>query len=85
MKTFTLSDLKNRTGKIVDAAIREPVSLTKHGAPALVIMSQEEFDRRQGAADPRRAYAMDQLPADLARDLAASLEAVTPDSYGDDG
>jgi PHD/YefM family antitoxin component YafN of YafNO toxin-antitoxin module len=61
------------------------VSLTKHGAPALVIMSQEAFDRGQEAADQRRAYAIDELPADLARDLAASLDAVTPDSYGDDG
>jgi len=83
MKTFTLSDLKNHTGKIVDAAIRAPVSLTKHGTDALVIMSREEFDRRGDAADPRRAHGMDDLPADLARDLITSLQDVTADSYDD--
>ena len=84
MKTFTLSDLKNHTGKVVDAAIREPVSLTKHGAEALVIMARDEFDRRTAAADQRRAYAVNELPPELARDLVASLVAVTPESYGDD-
>jgi prevent-host-death family protein len=84
MKTFTLSDLKNHTGKVVDAAIREPVSLTKHGAEALVIMARDEFDRRMAAADSRLAYALNELPAGLAGDLAASLAAVTRDSYGDD-
>lgn len=85
MKAFALSDLKDRAGKIVDAASREPVSLTRPGAPALVLMSQDEFDRRQSAADPRHAYGVDELPPELARDLAASLEAVTPETYGDDG
>ena len=83
MKTFTLSDLKNHTGKVVDAAIRAPVSLTKHGAAALVILSRDEFDRFL-AADPRRSHDLNELPADVARDLVRSLEAVTSNSYGDD-
>jgi len=84
VKNFTLSDLKNHTGKVVDAAIREPVSLTKHGAAALVIMARDEFDRRMAAADASVAYALNELPVGLAPDVAASLAAVTRDSYGDD-
>ena len=84
MKTFTLTDLKNHTGKVIDAAIREPVSLTKHGAEALVIMARDEYDRRMAAADARRAYATSELPPNLAHDLAASLAGVTAESYGDD-
>ncbi len=84
MKTFTLTDLKNHTGKVVDAAIREPVSLTKHGAEALVIMARDEFDRRLAAADARRAHALEELPLDLAHDVTASLAAVTRDTYSDD-
>jgi prevent-host-death family protein len=84
MKTFTLTDLKNHTGKVVDAAIRAPVSLTKHGTAALVILSQDEFDRRMARIDPRESYRLDELPAGLGRDLAASLAGVTQDSYGDD-
>ena len=84
MKTFTLSDLKNHTGKVVDAAIREPVNLTKHGADALVIMARDEYDRRLAMADARRAWSVNELPPEFARDLAASLTAVTPDTYGDD-
>ena len=45
MKTYTLSNLKNQTGKIVLDAVREPVSLTKHGEPTLVLMSHNEFER----------------------------------------
>ncbi|MBL1256491.1 type II toxin-antitoxin system Phd/YefM family antitoxin [Methylocystis sp. Sn-Cys] len=81
MKSYTLSELKNHTGKIVDAAIKEPVSLTKHGVPALVLMSQEEFDRWREAADPRRAYLLSELPAEAAEYLASSLEAVTASNY----
>lgn len=81
MKSYTLSELKNHTGKIVDAAIKEPVSLTKHGVPALVLMSQEEFDRWREVADPRRAYMLSELPSEVAENLAASLEAVTASNY----
>ena len=84
MKTFTLSDLKNHTGKVVDAAIREPVSLTKHGTAALVIMSREDFDRRLAVVDAGRSHAPEAPPPDLARDVIASLTPVTPESYGDD-
>ncbi len=84
MKTFTLTDLKNHTGKVVDAAIREPVSLTKHGAAALVILSQDEFDRRLAFADTRRSFGLDELPSELAGDVRASLRAVKPESYADD-
>ena len=83
MKTFTLTDLKNRTGKVVDAAIREPISLTKHGSPKLVILSQDEFER-MAAVDPRRVYRLDELPAQIASELMESLENVTQASYESD-
>ena len=84
MRTFTLTDLKNQTGKVVDAAIRGPVSLTKHGAETLVLMSREDFDRVRAAADYRTAHSLNELPTEFARDMVAALEAVTPESYGGD-
>ena len=84
MKTYTLSDLKNHTGKVVDAAIREPVSLTKHGSAAFVLMARDAFDRWNEESDARRAFSVNELPSDIARDFAASLDAVTAESYGDD-
>jgi PHD/YefM family antitoxin component YafN of YafNO toxin-antitoxin module len=82
METFTLSDLKYHSETVVDAAIRAPVRLTGHGAAALVILSQDEYDRRLSAADPRRAYDLKSLPQELAQDIATSLRAVDADSYG---
>ncbi len=83
MRTFTLTDLKNQTGKVVDAAIRGPVSLTKHGAETLVLMSREDFDRVRAAADHRTAHSLNELPSEFAHDLAAALASVTPESYED--
>lgn len=83
MKSFALSELKNRSGKIVDAAIREPVSLTKHGEPALVLMSREEFDRWRQAADARRALLLSELPDPIADDLLLSRESVNGWNDGD--
>ena len=72
MKTYTLSNLKNQTGKVVLDAVREPVSLTKHGEPALVLMSRQEYERAF-AGHGRKAWSADgdMSDVDVARFLGA--------------
>lgn len=50
MKTFTALEAKNRFGQVIDAAQREPVTVTRQGRPSVVILSAEEYQRRQTRA-----------------------------------
>jgi len=50
MKTFTALEAKTRFGQVIDAAQREPVTVTKQGRPSVVILSAEEYQRRQTRA-----------------------------------
>ncbi|MFU8833162.1 MAG: type II toxin-antitoxin system Phd/YefM family antitoxin [Wenzhouxiangella sp.] len=50
MKTFTALEAKNRFGQVIDAAQREPVTITRQGRPSVVILSAEEYQRRQTRA-----------------------------------
>jgi prevent-host-death family protein len=65
--------LNRVTGEILDEALKGPVTLTKRGRDRLVLMPVETFQRLSGHHKPR-AYAIDDLPMDVAADLDAALE-----------
>lgn len=67
MKTITARDAKNRFGRLLDAAQRAPVLLTKKGRAVSVVMSVEQYERLRGAAWERLAAAMDSLGQEAAR------------------
>jgi prevent-host-death family protein len=50
MKSYTSLDLQQRTGDIQRAAAVEPVVITSHGRPRMVISSVEEFVRLKEAS-----------------------------------
>ena len=50
MKSFTSLDLQQRSGEIHRDAIIEPVIVTNHGRPRLVVSSVEEFSRLKRAS-----------------------------------
>ena len=50
MRSVSSLDAKNRFGALLDAAKRAPVTVTKKGRPAAVVMSIEEYERMRGAA-----------------------------------
>jgi prevent-host-death family protein len=43
MQTFTANDAKQNLGKVMDAALQSPVSITKHGRPAVIVTSDAEY------------------------------------------
>ncbi len=55
MKTYTLTDARNRHGEVFDQAVREPILLTKQSRPSHVILSAQAFqdmsDRLQELED----------------------------------
>lgn len=71
MRSFTLSDLRQQTGEVVDAARAAPVVLTEGGQEKVVMVSVEEWERLTYP----RAYTMENLPDDLREELVAGLDA----------
>jgi antitoxin Phd len=59
MAHFSLTDLSNRSGEVVEAAYRGPVDITKRGKRKFVLLTAEEFDRLVNAADTGRAFHAD--------------------------
>ena len=42
---WSVQDAKNRFSQVVEAARREPQTVTKHGKPAVVVVAVDEYER----------------------------------------
>jgi prevent-host-death family protein len=58
MKSVTALEAKNRFGEVLEAAQRQPVSITRNGRPSVVMISAESYARRQRMARVRLRNAM---------------------------
>jgi antitoxin Phd len=76
---FSLTDLSNRSGEVVEAAFRGPVEITRRGKRKFVLLTAEQYDRLVNAADTRRAFHADDVPHDVA---AMMLTALAKDDDG---
>lgn len=45
MQTLSAKDAKYSFGRLIDLARAEPVAVTKHGRPVVVVMAVEEYER----------------------------------------
>jgi prevent-host-death family protein len=70
---FSLTDLSNRSGEVVEAAFRGPVEITRRGKRKFVLLTADDYDRLIGAADVRRAYHADDAPDEIATMMLAAL------------
>jgi prevent-host-death family protein len=80
MKQFTFSDLNRVSGEILDAAMIEPVALTKRGKERLVILSADTYKRLLGNMQVD-AYTLDNAPQDVIDELDAGLSAILSDEH----
>jgi antitoxin Phd len=71
---FSLTDLSNRSGEVVEAAFRGPVEITRRGKRKFVLLTAEEYDRLVSAADTRRAFHADDAADEVAAMMLAALE-----------
>ena len=74
MGRFSLTDLSNRSGEVVEAAFRGPVEITRRGKRKFVLLTAEDYDRLASAADTRRAFHADDAPQEVAAMMLAALE-----------
>jgi prevent-host-death family protein len=54
MQVFTAKEAKDGFGRLVDVARMEPVLVSKHGRPVVVMMAVEWFDRLNQIATKRQ-------------------------------
>lgn len=55
MQTVTAKEAKYGFGRLIDLARAEPIAVTKHGRPVVVVMSCEAFERLAEAATMHEA------------------------------
>jgi hypothetical protein len=68
MQMFRAQDMQKQASTLQEAAMKEPVLITYHDRPRLVLMSMEEFERlrgRPGSVEPRIAPAPNQDARDF--------------------
>lgn len=61
MSTFTLTDLGNKSGEVVEAAFRGPVEITSRGKRKFVLLTADRFDKLTAIATTQRAHHIDDL------------------------
>ncbi|WP_087001911.1 type II toxin-antitoxin system prevent-host-death family antitoxin [Rhizobium sullae] len=80
MKQFTFSDMNRASGEILEAALVEPVTLTKRGKDKLVILTAEQYRKLIGRSHTV-AYGLMDAPEDIHEELMTGLEEII---QGDD-
>lgn len=73
-KHFQAADLARRTGDVLDAASRAPVTITRHRKPRYVLMSVERYERMTGEGGTQQSHTLDDMPRDLKAAMIAALE-----------
>jgi antitoxin Phd len=61
MQTMPALEAKNHFGQLIEAAQRQPITVTKQGRPAVVVMSTYEFESYQKQAGDRVLGVMDHM------------------------
>lgn len=82
MKSYASTELKQSLGDVLAAASQEPVSITKHRKTRYVLMSIEAYEARF-ANDPRRSYAIEEMPAEHLALLESALSGGAEDTDRD--
>ena len=75
MKKYTFSDMNRVSGEILEAALIEPVALTKRGREKLVILSATQYRRLVGRPYAV-AYTLENAPDNIHRELVSGLDAI---------
>ncbi len=75
MKQFTFSEMNRSSGEILEAALIEPVVLTKHGKEKLFVISAREFHRLRGEVSTK-AYSLRDAPEAVRDELMAGIDAI---------
>jgi prevent-host-death family protein len=79
MQTFRAQDMQRQASILQEAAMVEPVIITYHDRPRLVLMSMQEYDRLRG----RGTAGETELPASVVERIEAPAQAGDTPSESD--
>ena len=79
MATFTLTELGNKSGEIVEEAFKGPVDITSRGKRKFVLLTAERFDRLTRAGAQRSRHVDDLTDRERTSILAGLDEIVARD------
>jgi prevent-host-death family protein len=80
MKQFSFSDMNRASGEILEAALVEPVTLTKRGKEKLVILTAEQYRKLVGHSHTV-AYGLDDAPDAVHDELMSGIDEILDDSH----
>ncbi len=83
MRQFTFSEMNRSSGEILEAALIEPVVLTKHGKEKLYVLSAREYHRMRGEPSPTRAYSLHDVPDVIHDELMSGIDAILDTKQSD--
>jgi prevent-host-death family protein len=79
MQTFRAQDMQRQAAVMQEAAMVEPVIITYHDRPRLVLMSMREYDRLRGRGVAREAELSPQTAQRIAPAALALLDSIGAD------
>jgi prevent-host-death family protein len=65
MASYSTSDLSRKSGDIIAAALRRPVTITQRHKPRLVLLSIEDYHRLTARADAQTIGTLQTMPDPL--------------------
>ena len=71
---FTSSELSQNIGEVLEAARKNPVTITHYKRPQFVILSHEKFEQMKTAGNPRKVGTWDDLSDGEMNELETALE-----------
>ena len=77
MKSYPVTELARNSTEIRHDATRAPVTITERNKPRFVLMAIEDYRAlTKRAEDPRRAYRLEDIPAEEADRFDRALDAI---------
>ncbi len=83
MTRYTTSDLSRKSGDIIAAALRRPVTITQRSKPRLVLLSIEDYRRLTARGDTRKAGTLATMPDEDFAEFRRAVESYAAE--GDEG
>jgi prevent-host-death family protein len=75
MAEYSTSDLSRKSGDIIAAALRKPVTITQRNKPRLVLLSIEDYRALMARADMRTTGRLETMPDDLFEGMKQAIDA----------
>ena len=74
MTSYSTSDLSRKSGDIIAAALRRPVTITQRSKPRLILLSIEDYRRLTARADSRSAGTIETMADPLFDEFKQAAE-----------